>query len=220
MKIKYLVLIFSIFYWPLFSQKDSPFKSSKLKLEWENPIIVEPKNSSPGIQYKSILENDNSYLKRYTINKKEKVAESVLEKKTEFKNPGDEYRDKLNKEIGIGSSVDVFFGKFKVFTSKLKILTRDHMDPDGDRVRIIVNNVVVVLNIYLESSFKTHIIDLTEGENLIDILALNQGLAGPNTATFVIYDANDNLVTNNDWNLNTGLAAKFLIEYIKPMENK
>lgn len=94
------------------------------------------------------------------------------------------------------------------------------MDPDGDRVRIIVNDVVVFFNIYLESYFKTHIIDLAEGENLIDILALNQGLAGPNTATFVIYDANDNLITNNDWNLNTGSAAKFLIEYIKPMENK
>lgn len=69
MKIKYLILTFSIFYWPLFSQKDSPFKSSKLKLEWENPVSVEPKNSAPGIQYKSILEDDNSYLRRYAINK-------------------------------------------------------------------------------------------------------------------------------------------------------
>ncbi len=220
MKIKYLTLIFLILCLPLFSQKDSPFKSSKLKLEWENPVKVAPKNAIPGIQYKSVLENDDSYLKRYSITKNEKIAESILENKTEFKNPGDEYRDKLNKEIATGSSVDVFFGKFKVFTPKLKILTRDHMDPDGDRVRIIVNNVIVVFNIYLESSFKTHIIDLTEGDNLIDILALNQGLSGPNTATFVIYDANDNLVTSNDWNLNTGLAAKFLIEYVKPMAKK
>lgn len=220
MKIKALTFFIFILSWPLFSQKDSPFKSSKLKLEWESPTIAEPKNALPGIEYKSILDNKDSNLSRYSIKKSEKVAESILEKKSEFKNPGDEYKDKLNKEIGVGSAVDVFFGKFKVFTPKLKILTRDHMDPDGDRVRIIVNNVVVYLNIYLESSFKTHIIDLTEGDNLIDILALNQGLAGPNTATFAIYDEKDNLVTTNDWNLNTGLAAKFLIEYVKPMENK
>lgn len=43
----------------------------------------------------------------------EKVSESILEKKTEFKNPGDEYRDKLNREIGIGSSVDVFLVNLK-----------------------------------------------------------------------------------------------------------
>ena len=57
-------------------------------------------------------------------------------------------------------------------------------------------------------------------DNNIDIVALNQGLAGPNTATFAIYDENDNLITTNDWNLNTGVAAKFVIEYVKPIEKK
>jgi hypothetical protein len=72
----------------------------------------------------------------------------------------------------------------------------------------------------LESTFKTHTVDLKEGDNLLDILALNQGLSGPNTATFALYDGNNNLITTNDWNLNTGLAAKFLIEYKKPLEEK
>ena len=72
----------------------------------------------------------------------------------------------------------------------------------------------------MDSDFKTSYIDLREGDNLIDIVALNQGLAGPNTATFAIYDENDNLITSNDWNLNTGVAAKFIIEYVKPMDKK
>ena len=127
---------------------------------------------------------------------------------------------KLNKEIAEGSKVDVFFGKFVVNTPTLIIKTRDHMDPDGDKVRVIVDDVVVILVIELESSFKTHTVDLKEGDNLLDILALNQGLSGPNTATFALYDGNNNLITTNDWNLNTGLAAKFLIEYIKPIEKK
>jgi len=99
-------------------------------------------------------------------------------------------------------------------------MTRDHMDPDGDKIRILLNGNVVFNVIYLESNFKTSYIELKEGENNIDILALNQGLAGPNTATFAIYDASDNLITTNDWNLNTGVSAKFTIEYIKPMQKK
>ena len=202
------------------AQKDTPFKTSKLKLNWDEPAAVEPSSTSSGLQYKSILEKDDSYLKRYSILKKDEQKTSVLEQKTDFKNPGDEFKKKLNKEINEGSKVDVFFGKFVVNTPTLIIKTRDHMDPDGDKVRIIVDDVVVVLVVNLESTFKTHTIDLKEGDNLLDILALNQGLSGPNTATFALYDGNNNLITTNDWNLNTGLAAKFLIEYKKPLEEK
>lgn len=202
------------------AQKDTPFKTSKLKLNWDEPAAVEPASTSSSLQYKSILEKDDSYLKRYSILKKDEQKTSVLEQKTDFKNPGDEFKKKLNKEINEGSKVDVFFGKFVVNTPTLIIKTRDHMDPDGDKVRIIVDDVVVVLVVNLESTFKTHTVDLKEGDNLLDILALNQGLSGPNTATFALYDGNNNLITTNDWNLNTGLAAKFLIEYKKPLEEK
>lgn len=202
------------------AQKDTPFKTSKLKLNWDESAAVEPASTSSGLQYKSILEKDDSYLKRYSILKKDEQKISVLEQKTDFKNPGDEFKKKLNKEINEGSKVDVFFGKFVVNTPTLIIKTRDHMDPDGDKVRIIVDDVVVVLVVNLESTFKTHTVDLKEGDNLLDILALNQGLSGPNTATFALYDGNNNLITTNDWNLNTGLAAKFLIEYKKPLEEK
>ena len=202
------------------AQKDTPFKTSKLKLNWDEPAAVEPASTSSGLQYKSILEKDDSYLKRYSILKKDEQKTSVLEQKTDFKNPGDEFKKKLNKEINEGSKVDVFFGKFKVSSPIIKIMTRDHMDPDGDKVRIILNDVTVVNVINLDSDFKTSYIDLREGDNLIDIVALNQGLAGPNTATFAIYDENDNLITSNDWNLNTGVAAKFIIEYVKPMDKK
>ena len=217
-RIIFLLLVCSIqLSW---AQKDTPFKSTKLKLNWDEPAVVAPTTTSKGIEYKSILEKDDSYLKRYSVFNKEPQKTSVFQQKTDFKNPGEEYKKKLNKEINEGSKVDVFFGKFVVNTPTLIIKTRDHMDPDGDKVRIIVDDVVVVLVVHLESSFKTHTIDLKEGDNLLDILALNQGLSGPNTATFALYDGNENLITTNDWNLNTGLAAKFLIEYKKPLERK
>ena len=169
------------------------------------------------------MDKDDNYLKKYsdlnTTTPKKSVLELNNDKK--FINPGDEIRDKLNKEIAKeGNWEDVFFGKYKVSTPIIKIMTRDYADPDGDKVQILVNNITVVTSLLLDTSYKTTYVDLREGDNYLNILALNQGLAGPNTANFAIYDGNGNLLTNNDWSLNTGVSAKFTIEYIKPIEEK
>ena len=220
MKTKIFTLLFILQFVLVSAQKDSPFKASKLKLNWDEPAKVETPSNTKSLPYKSIFDKNDDYLKKYSILNQKKGEESVMVQKNEFKNPGDEVKDKLNKETQQGSWENVFFGKFKVSTPVLKIRTRDHMDPDGDKVRIILNEVTVVNVINLDSDFKTCYIDLREGDNLMDIVALNQGLSGPNTATFAIYDENDNLITTNDWNLNTGVAAKFIIEYVKPIEKK
>ena len=220
MKTKLFVLLFLFQFVSVLAQKDTPFKTSKLKLNWDEPAKVDSESNTIKLPYKSIFDKDESYLKRYSILNQKKGVESVLVQKSEFKNPGDEVKDKLNKETQQGSWENVFFGKFKVNTHVIKIKTRDYMDPDGDKVRIILNEVTVVNVINLDSDFKTCYIYLREGDNLMDIVALNQGLSGPNTATFAIYDENDNLITTNDWNLNTGVAAKFIIEYVKPIEKK
>lgn len=220
MKTKLFTLLFILQFVLVSAQKDSPFKASKLKLNWDEPAKVETPSNTKSLPYKSIFDKNDDYLKRYSILNQKKGEESVMVQKNEFKNPGDEVKDKLNKETQKGSWEDVFFGKFKVNTRVLKIKTRDHMDPDGDKVRILLNEVTAFNVIYLDSEFKTSLIELREGDNNIDIVALNQGLAGPNTATFAIYDENDNLITTNDWNLNTGVAAKFVIEYVKPIDKK
>ena len=220
MKTKLFTLLFILQFVLVSAQKDSPFKASKLKLNWDEPAKVETPSNTKSLPYKSIFDKNDDYLKKYSILNQKKGEESVMVQKNEFKNPGDEVKDKLNKETQKGSWEDVFFGKFKVNTRVLKIKTRDHMDPDGDKVRILLNEVTAFNVIYLDSEFKTSLIELREGDNNIDIVALNQGLAGPNTATFAIYDENDNLITTNDWNLNTGVAAKFVIEYVKPIDKK
>jgi hypothetical protein len=220
MKFKNILFLLCCCSQMIWAQKDTPFKSKKLKLDWDEPAFVEPTSTAKGIEYKSILEKNDSNLKRYSVLNKNTPKSSVLEIKNDFKNPGDEYKKKLNKEMNEGSKVDVFFGKFVVNTPIIIAKTRDHMEPDGDKIRIIVNDIVVVLVTELEGSYKTHTIDLREGENLLNFLALNQGLSGPNTATFALYDGNGNLITTNDWNLNTGLSAKFLIDYKKPLEKK
>lgn len=203
-----------------FDKKIKPIKL-ELKLKTPNEIPEDFSSDSPSINFKSSFDkNEENLLKKYSVLNKKEPARSVFDKKNDFKNPGDEYKDKLNKEIAReGSWEDVFFGKYVVNTPTVKIMAKDFADPDGDRVQIVLNSVIVELNILLQSHYKSFTIDLREGDNLLDIIALNQGLSGPNTASFSIYDGNGSLVTSSEWNLNTGVAAKFLIEYIKPMTN-
>ena len=177
MKTKIFTLLFILQFVLVSAQKDSPFKASKLKLNWDEPAKVETPSNTKSLPYKSIFDKNDDYLKKYSILNQKKGEESVMVQKNEFKNPGDEVKDKLNKETQQGSWENVFFGKFKVNTHVIKIKTRDHMDPDGDKVRILLNEVTVFNVIYLDSDFKTSLIELREGDNNIDIVALNQGLA-------------------------------------------
>ena len=106
---------------------------------------------------------------------------------------------------------DSFLGQFTVGTRIIKIACRDHEFPDGDRVRIWLNDEVAVMNITLDTDYKEVLLDLNEGINKIEIEALNQGDSGPNTAQFTIVDEKGKLITNNKWNLTTGVKAKIVI---------
>lgn len=218
-----LIFFFLVFSMGMNAQLDK--KTTPIKLELKsNTLEKSPSSFStdlPSIDFKSSIDkNDNSYLKKYSILNKKEPVKSVLETENNFKNPGDEIKEKLNKEIAKeGSWEDVFFGKYVVNTPNIIIKARDFAAPDGDRVQIVLNGIITELNVLLESHYKTYYINLTEGDNLLDIIALNQGLDGPNTADFSIYDSNGRLITSNEWDLKTGVAAKFLIEYVKPMNN-
>lgn len=216
---RFLSFLFLLTFFQMSAQFDK--KKQPIRLELKSPFEKTDTNTSnlPSIEFKSIFDKNDNYLKKFsTLNTKEEPTKSILDTSTDFKNPGDEIKEKLNREIEReGSWEDVFFGKFVVNTPIIKIMARDFMDPDGDRVQVVLNDVVTVTNITLDVSYKSYYIDLRDGENLLNIVALNQGLAGPNTANFAIYDNEGNLITTNDWNLKTGVAAKFIIEYRKPI---
>ena len=164
----------------------------------------------------SIDNKNDNYLKKYSILNKKQPTKSILEPKNDFKNPGDEIKDKLNKKIAdkpIDDSFrsDQFLGQFDVKSKYLKIVCRDHEYPDGDRVRILVNDKVVIPEILLESASKEYYIDLSKGFNKVEFEALNQGTSGPNTAAFRVYDDKGNIVTSNEWNLTTGVKAKIIV---------
>ena len=196
------------------AQNDTPFKSPKLKLNWDEPVKTETKSNTITLPYKSILDKDDSDLKRYSILKKEKGQESVLAEKTDFKNPGEELKNKLNnqdKAIKPEYRSNQFLGEFKSKSKYVKIVCRDHEYPDGDRVKLMLNDKTIFPEILLEASVKEYYVDITNGFNKLDFEALNQGTSGPNTAAFSVYDNAGNLITSNEWNLTTGIKATIVV---------
>ena len=146
----------------------------------------------------------------FTIKKEERkdLPKGMMNNNKEyFLNPGDAYVKKLNKEKEKNPNNylgDAYLGDIATVSDAANIVCRDFEYVDGDRVRIMVNDEVVVQNLTLDSSFRGINLKLGEGFNKIDFIALNQGDSGPNTAELRIYDDNKKLISSNQWNLATG----------------
>ena len=153
----------------------------------------------------------------FTIKKEERkdLPKGMMNNNKEyFLNPGDAYVKKLNKEKEKNPNNylgDAYFGDIATVSDAANIVCRDFEYVDGDRVRIMVNDEVVVQNLTLDSSFRGINLKLGEGFNKIDFIALNQGDSGPNTAELRIYDDNKKLISSNQWNLATGAKATLII---------
>jgi len=145
------------------------------------------------------------------------VTEEPLEftLKNEFKNPGDIYKEKLNKSEGTDNSKifrqNQYLGDFKSTSAYVKISYRDFGAIDGDIVRVWVNDRVMIAKVFLEGDFKGIELGLEKGFNKIDFEALNEGMSSPNTAEFRVYDDKGELVSANQWNLATGFKATMII---------
>ena len=223
MKTKIFTLLFILQFVLVSAQKDSPFKASKLKLNWDEPAKVETPSNAKSLPYKSIFDKNDDYLKKYSILNQKKGEESVMVQKNEFKNPGEELKRKLNnqdKEIKPEYRSNQFLGEFRVMTKYVKVVCRDHEYPDGDRVRLLVNDKTLVYEILLEAAPKEYYIDISEGFNKLDFVALNQGSSGPNTAAFSVFDDAGNLITSNEWNLTTGIKASIVVIKEEAKKNK
>ena len=132
-----------------------------------------------------------------------------------FVNPGDLVRDRLNKKADNENQI-VFrrnqdLGSFKTKSLTAKVSYRDYGEVDGDQIRVLLNDKMIVNGIYLDSDFKGFEITLIDGFNKIDFEALNQGRLGPNTAEFRVYDDKGNLISSSQWNLGTGFKATIII---------
>lgn len=197
-----------------YSQFENPKKTLKIA-PVSNPTGQVAPTSSKSITYPSIFDKKDKLLDGVSIlNKKPDDTKSVLEN-DQFDSQSKEYTDRMNNkkdgEFHEKFKSDNFLGQFRVATKTISIACRDHEYPDGDLVRIWLNDKIVVESILLDVDFKEVYLELNEGLNKIEIEALNQGDSGPNTAQFTMYDAKKGIITNNKWNLTTGAKAKLII---------
>lgn len=147
-----------------------------------------------------------------SLNKKEN-DKSVFDSET-FLDPADIYLKKKQKnenKVSKGYSKKEYLGDVKTKSKDVNIICRDFEYVDGDRVRILVNDSIVIDNLFLESNFSGFKLPLIVGFNKIDFTALNQGSSGPNTAELRLYDDKNQMISSSKWNLATGGTATFII---------
>jgi len=172
------------------------------------PIITEKTPTISDFKYTDIPE----------VNFTKKNEKSIFDK-PQFQIPNQGIAAKINRNLQGEEQTENFekfkrnqyFGDFKTESKYIKLIYRDHLAFDGDRVQVILNGVVIAQNILLEPSYKYIIIDLQIGFNKIEILALNQGTSGPNTAEFQVYDDQGSLLSSNQWELATGYKGTIIL---------
>ena len=106
---------------------------------------------------------------------------------------------------------DYYLGNIKTKSKHIRIVCRDHEYEDGDRIKLMLNKVVLHPNIVLRNSGYVMDIELDEGLNSIQFYALNEGTSSPNTAELKVYDENGNIIGSGQWLLTTGYKANLMV---------
>ncbi len=187
---------------PRTSMPNTTVKPSSTTISPDSPFSAKPETKK-----------DFKYYPSFSIG--EKKPEFSMNQQSEFVNRTAEFANRT-KVAPKGESNEAYrgnqsFGEVRTKSKFMQVMARDFGAEDGDRIKIMVNDRVVVDEIYLSNSFKGIQITLDEGFNKLDFEALNQGTSGPNTAEFRIYDDKQNLINSNQWNLATGFKASLLV---------
>lgn len=106
---------------------------------------------------------------------------------------------------------NMYLGDIKSNGKFVGVVCRDHEYVDGDRVKILHNDMVIDPNVLLTGTFKGVNIDLDKGFNRLDFEALNEGSSSPNTAQVDVYDDQGQLIYSNKWLLSAGSKATLII---------
>jgi hypothetical protein len=183
----------------------TPFSSSNSKSK--NSLLNLKKKENPFLKK---LENKNKKNFFPDANVKTKKPERFI-------NSNELYLSRLNRKDAESNKninkfkVDQFLGEIRNDGEYVNIILRDHEYPDGDLIKVQVNDAVVMPAILLTEKAKGFKLDLKSGFNVVDFVALNQGSSGPNTAEIIVYDDQGKLVGTNRWNLATGVKATYII---------
>ncbi len=118
-------------------------------------------------------------------------------------------RSFLGKDMSTTKKLASHYNLGTIFndSKSVRIEVRDFGLVDGDRIKVYLNKKIIRSNIMLNGLYYIINIDLKKGYNRIDLEAVNQGYAGPNTAQIKVYDEKGELLTSKEWNILTGQRA-------------
>lgn len=201
-----------------FSQFELPKKTISIA-PISNPKGAVSPTSSKAITYPSIFDKKDKLGESVSLLKKKPEEEKSIFEKEQFASPAKVYTDKMNKQITDGKIYDYYkkdylLATYKCSTATAKFTLKDYGDPDGDVVRIWLNDEIVIDAITLESGYREIKLNLRNGQNQLVIEALNEGMVSPNTAQFSIFNDKGEIIGNNLSGLLTNVKATIIINKV------
>ena len=218
MKEAYAFLFFILFSFKGFSQFELPKKTITIA-PVSNPKGADSPTSSKSISYPSIFDKKDKLGENVSLLKKKPEEEKSIFEKEQFASPAKEYTDKMNKQVTDGKIYDYYkkdylLATYKCSTTIAKFAFKDFGEPDGDVVRIWLNDEIVINAITLENGYREIQLNLRNGQNLLVIEALNEGMVSPNTAQFSIFNDKGEIIGNNLSGLLTNVKATIIINKV------
>jgi hypothetical protein len=212
MRYKLFLLIFTVLSYTSYSQQDSSVKTLIIKSLEDNEI---PLNTFPvkvplvrGLTNKLVIPFFS-----YNLDDALKKPDLDITNKTDLVTPTWDIKQTFKEGSTTSSKFrkDFYLGELETESKYIIIKCRDHEYVDGDRIKLLLNNIVIQANITLTGSYYTIDIDLEEGYNNIEFVALNEGESSPNTAQLSVFDENGVNLSNNKWLLRTGYKARLVV---------
>ena len=212
MTYKLFLLIFINLNFLSYSQQDSSVKTLIIKSLEDNEI---PINTFPvkvplirGLTNKLVVPFFN-----YNLNNALKKPDFDITKRTDLVTPTWDIKQTFKEGNSTSTKFrkDYYLGELETDSKYIIIKCRDHEYVDGDRIKLLLNNIVIHPNINLTASYYTIDIDLDEGYNNIEFVALNEGESSPNTAQLSVFDENGVNLSNNKWLITTGYKARLVV---------
>jgi hypothetical protein len=218
MKAAYAFLFFILFSFKGFSQFELPKKTITIA-PVSNPKGANSPTTSKSISYPSIFDKKDKLGENVSLLKKKSEEEKSIFEKEQFASPAKEYTDKMNKQVTDGKIYDYYkedylLATYKCSTTIAKFALKDFGEPDGDVVRIWLNDEIVINAITLENGYREIQLNLRNGQNLLVIEALNEGMVSPNTAQFSIFNDKGEIIGNNLSGLLTNVKATIIINKV------
>jgi hypothetical protein len=212
MRYNFFLLIVAILNYSTYYQQDTSVKTLIIKSLEDNEI---PLNTFPvkvplvrGLTNKLVIPFFS-----YNLDDALKKPDLDITNKTDLVTPTWDIKQTFKEGNTTSSKFrkDFYLGELETESKYIIIKCRDHEYVDGDRIKLLLNNIVIHANINLTGTYYTIDIDLVEGYNNIEFLALNEGESSPNTAQLSVFDENGVNLSNNKWLLRTGFKARLVV---------